>query len=97
MTFREQMPGQVPINAAVTRKVEASTQATGKATFRLQTKKGGPGISTIHRAPEAPNRASPATQVAASVSVSYDGPKSPQHEETEQDRKRHRNLNAMGV
>jgi hypothetical protein len=30
-------------------------------------------------------------------SVSNDEPKSPQHEETEQDRKRHRNFDAMGV
>lgn len=80
-----------------TGKVQPSTQFTGKAAFRLHTKKGGPGFATVHQAPEAPNGASPATRVAASVSVSNDEPKSPQHEETEQDRKRHRNLDAMGV
>jgi hypothetical protein len=45
-----------------------------------QKKGGGPGIATIHRAPEAPICAQSAIQVAASVSTSYDGPKSQGHQ-----------------
>jgi hypothetical protein len=56
---------------------------------------GNPQGWFSHGAPPTDNRTSPTIQVTASLSASYGDPKSQRHQETEQDRKRHRKLDVV--